>query len=265
MSRRDLLPAANQILNEVDVENGADVELALIERSEFQGRVRRMVERLGVIFDVNGVLVDSYQAHFLSWQQLAAEIGRLYLEADFIRGFGRTTRENIVEQWTDRTWTTEEIRQLDDRKEWLFREILRDQFPAMDGAATLIQSLDRAGFGIAVGSSGPPENVDLVLDNLGVSPLIVCRITARQVTHGKPNPQVFQLAAEGLSLAPSMCCVIEDAPVGIQAAHAAGIVCIGLASTGRSHPELQTAEKTVDSLRELTPDIIRQVIADGLR
>ena len=224
-----------------------------------------MSDRNGVIFDVDGVLVDSYQAHFLSWQQLAAEIGRTYSEADFVKGFGRTSRENIVEHWSDRVWTPSEVAELDDRKEWLYREIIRNEFPAMDGAGELIRSLHLTGVRIAVGSSGPPENVDLVLDKLGVSSLIECRITAHQVTRGKPDPQVFVLAAQGLKLPAVACCVVEDAPAGIQAAHGAGIVCIGLASTGRTHSELQAADLIVDSLRELTSDTISRVIAAGLR
>lgn len=224
-----------------------------------------MTDTLGVIFDVDGVLIDSYQSHFESWRQLAKEIGRTYTEAEFARGFGRTTRENILEHWADRDFATAEIQQLDDRKEWLYRELIREQFPAMPGAAELIRALHRAGYRIAVGSSGPPENVDLVIDKLGVADIIACRITARHVTRGKPDPQVFQLAASGLDLAPDSCCVVEDAPVGIQAAHAAGVVCAGLASTGRTRFELEDAETVVDSLDELTPARIGGLIHAGRR
>lgn len=220
---------------------------------------------LGVIFDVDGVLVDSYEAHFLSWIQLAAELGRTYSEAEFVRGFGRTSRENLVEQWPDRVWTTPEVRRLDDRKEWLYRQIIQARFPAMAGAAELIRNLAREGFRIAVGSSGPPENIALVIDQLGVGSLISCRITARDVTRGKPDPQVFQLAAQGLQLPPSACCVVEDAPAGVQAAHGAGIVCLGLASTGRRRHDLTAAECVVDHLSDTDPTQIRKLIELGLK
>lgn len=224
-----------------------------------------MAEGLGVIFDVDGVLIDSYQAHFESWRQLAAEIGRTCSEAEFVRGFGRTSRENIVEQWSDRVWMADEVRQLDDRKEYLYREIIRQQFPGMPGAVQLIRSLHDAGFRVAVGSSGPPENIQLVIDCLGVANIITSRITARDVSRGKPDPQVFQLAAAGLGLSPEACCVVEDAPAGIQAAHAAGIVCAGLASTGRTMRDLELADCVVVSLHELNPAKIREVIAAGIR
>lgn len=224
-----------------------------------------MVDGQGVIFDVDGVLIDSYQSHFQSWAQLASENGRTCSEAEFVKRFGRTTRETIVDQWSDRTWTDDEVRQLEDRKELLYRQIIGDLFPAMAGAAELIRALHAAGFRVAVGSSGPPENVDLVINKLGVRSIIECRITARNVTRGKPDPQVFQLAAAGLQLPVGSCCVVEDAPAGIQAAHSAGIVCIGLASTGRTRPELKSAECVVDTLGELTPVRISQLIRAGLK
>lgn len=135
----------------------------------------------------------------------------------------------------------------------------------MPGAEDLIRALAAAGVAVAVGSSGPPENVDLVLEKLGVSEIIACRVTARHVTRGKPDPQVFQLAAKGLELPIAACCVIEDAPVGILAAHAAGIVCVGLASTGRTRTELESAECVVDGLAELTSHRISDLIRRGLR
>ena len=224
-----------------------------------------MADGIGVIFDVDGVLIDSYQSHFESWRLLATEIGRSCTEAEFAQRFGRTSRETIVDQWPDRLWTDEEVRALEDRKESLYRNIIQGQFPAMPGASNLIRQLHAAGYQIAVGSSGPPENVNLVIDQLGVAEIIRCRITARHVTRGKPDPQVFQLAARALEVPFHRCCVVEDAPPGVQAAHAAGMVCVGFASTGRTHVELQDAECIVDSLDELTSPGISQLIHAGLR
>jgi beta-phosphoglucomutase-like phosphatase (HAD superfamily) len=77
-------------------------------------------------------------------------------------------------------------------------------------------------------------------------------ITATDVTRGKPDPQVFLLAASQLGVEPRCCVVVEDAPAGVQAAHAAEMVCIGMASKGRSFEELRHAELVVGSLRELS-------------
>ncbi|HEY3391879.1 MAG TPA: HAD hydrolase-like protein, partial [Lacipirellulaceae bacterium] len=119
-----------------------------------------------VIFDVDGVLVDSYQAHFASWRQLYAELGRDYTEAAFAADFGRTSRD-ILRRTLGPDISDERIAALDQRKESLFRAVLRGDFHAMAGAAELIGALSAEGFAVAVGSSGPPENIALSLEKLG--------------------------------------------------------------------------------------------------
>ncbi len=213
-----------------------------------------MTPRFAVIFDMDGVLIDSYAPHFESWKRLAGECGCEYSEQDFVRGFGRTSPEVIAEQWSDGSELTDDrIRELANRKEAIFREIIAADFPAMDGARDLIHSLAAAGIPMAIGSSGPPENVRLVVELLGVGDRLPSCVTGADVSRGKPDPQVFLLAAGRLRFPAERCVVIEDAPVGIQAARAAGMKCVGLASTGRKPAELQNANIVVQSLRELNP------------
>lgn len=213
---------------------------------------------VGVIFDMDGVLIDSYQAHYRSWQIVAEERGLRYGEKEFAADFGRTGREIISERWPD--LSDEQAVELHHRKERVYRELIETDFPGMDGAADLIRGLHAAGMRLAVGSSGPPENVELVLRKLGVEQQVDVRVTGKDVTRGKPDPEVFRSAAERLGVAPQRCAVIEDAPVGIRAAHAGGIKCIALVSTGRIRGELQDADLIVDSLRELSPERIRRLI-----
>jgi beta-phosphoglucomutase len=213
-----------------------------------------------VIFDVDGVLVDSYDAHFQSWRQLAGQIGQQMTRGQFADTFGRTSRDIIGELWPEAGYTAGEIAELDDRKEAMYREIVASRFPAMHGAAELISALAGAGFALAVGSSGPPENVQVVLRHVDPRGLIKERVTGIDVTRGKPHPQVFLLAAERLGVEPEECVVIEDAPAGIQAAHAAGMAAVALVSTGRTREELAAAELVLESLTDLTPDAIRKLV-----
>jgi beta-phosphoglucomutase len=216
---------------------------------------------LAVIFDVDGVLVDSYDAHYQSWLLLCEERGLEMTEQQFIATFGRTSREIIKELWGDGITTDAMVAEIDDRKEELFREILSRDFPAMDGAAELIDQLHDAGFLLALGSSGPPENVGLVLDAVECRHCFKGIVTGVDVTRGKPDPQVFLLGAERVGALPEHCVVIEDAPAGVAAAHAAGMKCVAVVSTGRVQEQLAAAELTVDSLRELNVEIIRELIA----
>ena len=113
---------------------------------------------LAVIFDMDGVLVDSYEPHFQSWQRLYDELGIEYSEAAFAADFGQTSRDILRRRFPEEL-TEARFREIDDRKESYYRDIIRESFPAMNGADDLIEALAADGFQMAVGSSGPPENV----------------------------------------------------------------------------------------------------------
>lgn len=213
-----------------------------------------------VLFDVDGVLVDSYQAHFKSWQAMLGEQGVEFTEAEFRATFGRTS-EDIIAELYDNNLPVDEIKRLDDRKEALYRDIIREEFPPIDGAAELVDTLADAGFALGVGSSGPPANVMLTLESLGRVDKFGAIITREQVTRGKPDPQVFALGAEQFGISPNQCAVVEDAPAGIEAANNAGMTSIALVGTA-TREELSHANLVVDSLRELSPESIADSIED---
>ncbi len=130
----------------------------------------------------------------------------------------------------------------------------------MPGVHALLAALDEAGFRLAIGSSGPPENVNDVLQQLGNRERFDAVITGSDVTEGKPNPQVFLLAAERLGLEPAQCAVVEDAPLGIEAVRAAGMASVGLVSTGRTAEKLARADRVVRQLAELSPRAFEELI-----
>jgi beta-phosphoglucomutase len=216
-----------------------------------------------VIFDMDGVLVDSYYAHFESWQRVAAEEGVSYTEKEFAWSFGRTSREIIRGTWGRGELDEATIAAIDSRKEALFREIIGRSFPVMDGAPELIDALRSAGFRIAVGSSAPPENVTLALDRFGGAARFDGVVNGMDVHRGKPDPEVFLLAASRAGVAPAECAVIEDARPGIEAARRAGMAGVALVSTGRSEEDFRpvSPDLVVHSLREVDPAILSSLIA----
>jgi beta-phosphoglucomutase len=215
--------------------------------------------QLGVIFDVDGVLIDSYEAHFESWQIVAPEFGAMMTREEFAKGFGRTSREIIKDLWPGR-FSDERILQFDQAKESAYRDILRSHFPEMRGAAELMQSLHDAGFKIALGSSGPKENVAIALQKLTKANLISASVDGSQVTRGKPDPEVFLLAASKLGIDPKNCAVIEDAPAGLEAARRAGTATVALTGTASREQLAQRADLVVESLSELSPALIQNLI-----
>lgn len=216
------------------------------------------MRRRGVIFDMDGVLIDSYRAHFESWHRLATEHGLELTEQQFAATFGQTSRQIIRKLWPGKV-DEEQLVRWDAQKEAFYRKGILDEFPEMAGVNELLEALHAAGFALGVGSSGPPENVKVVLNRLKAAHVFIATVNGTEVTHGKPDPEVFLLAAGKLGIEPSRCAVIEDAPAGVQAARSAGMVPIALTGTvGR--PRLAGAALVVDSLRELSPELITSLI-----
>ena len=216
------------------------------------------MQQLAVIFDMDGVLVDSYHAHFESWKRLYGELGVEYTEATFTADFGRTSRD-ILRRTLGEELADQHVAEMDRRKEEFYRDVLRENFPVMDGAAELIHALADNGFRLAIGSSGPPENVALVVEKLSGGQRFDVAVTGADVTRGKPDPQVFLLAAERLGVPSASCAVVEDAVHGVTAAQRAGMAAIALTGT-LERDELAAADAVVDSLRQLSPERIRALI-----
>jgi beta-phosphoglucomutase len=118
------------------------------------------------------------------------------------------------------------------------------------GAGALLADLKRHGFRLAIGSSAPPENLDVFWGRLGLGEIFDARVTKEEVTESKPAPQTFLKAAEKLGLAPACCAVVEDAVQGVQAARAAGMPVVAVTTT-RDRRDLARANRVVDSLAEL--------------
>jgi len=211
-----------------------------------------------VIFDMDGVLVDSYQAHLESWQGLAHAHGQEFTEQQFAACFGQTSREIIRYYWSDIV-DEENVAAWDAQKEELYREILRADFVEMDGAGELVRALHEAGFALAIGSSGPPANVAVVLDMLTVGDLFDVAISGMDVHRGKPDPDVFLKTAGKLGVETKAYLVIEDAPVGIKAARSAGMAVVAITGTAQ-RDKLAAADMVVDSLRELTVEVLAELI-----
>jgi beta-phosphoglucomutase len=214
-----------------------------------------------VIFDMDGVLIDSYHAHFVGWSRLYEELKLPYSESEFALDFGRTSRDILYRRFGEGL-TDDRIRELDERKEALFRDSLHEHFPAMDGALDLIDALAANDIPLAVGSSGPPENISLCLEKLGRRENFAAIVTGSDVTRGKPDPQVFQLAASRLGVDPDRCVVVEDATHGVEAANRAGMRSVALVGT-TTRDSLSAAHLIVDSLRELTPATFRSLVSNG--
>lgn len=214
----------------------------------------------GVIFDMDGVLVDSGPAHHQSWQRLAAKHDIDVPAERFQQTFGRPSRDIIRILWGERI-TDAEIQRLDEEKEALYRELIRDRIPLKPGCRKTLERLQKAGFLLAVATSGPPENLELVVSEGLIANYFDAMVDGFEIAAGKPAPDCFLLAAQRMELPPASCVVVEDAPVGIQAATAAGMKAVGLVGT---HPaevlESAGAAQVVRNLEEITPGLVTSLV-----
>ncbi len=210
----------------------------------------------GAIFDLDGTLVDSFDAHLVAWQRMSERHGVPITLAHFERHFGRRNDAMLREIWSEAgegPLSDADVDRLGREKESIYRALVTDSFPVMDGGPDLLRSLHTDRWRLAVGSSAPIENVDLAVDGMGSRSLFHAIVTGDDVTRGKPHPECFLTAASRLELPPSRCIVLEDAPAGIAAAKAAGMCCVAITSKGH-HPESQRdADLIIRSLRELSP------------
>jgi HAD superfamily hydrolase (TIGR01509 family) len=183
-----------------------------------------------VIFDWDGVVVDSSAHHERSWEILAEQRG-LSLPADhFKRGFGK--KNNII--IPDLGWATETVAvdALAREKEEIYRGLVRRHgIEPLPGVRALLQSLLDADTPTAIGSSTERANLDLLLDLMDLRKFFRAIASGDDVLHGKPDPGIFLLAAERLEVTPPQCVVIEDAHVGIEAARRAGMAVLAVATT----------------------------------
>jgi beta-phosphoglucomutase family hydrolase len=213
----------------------------------------------GAIFDWDGVIIDSARLHEQSWHRLAAELGKTIAPESFIRGFGMKSARIIEEI---HGWATEpaEVSRLTNRKEALYREIAaQSEIAPLPGVVEWLHRLNEAGVPCAVASSTHRLNIAAVLDRIGLATAFREIISAEDVVYGKPNPEVFEKAAARLGVPAKRCVVFEDAHVGIEAAHAAGMKVVAVTTT---HPaeQLSAADLVVRRLDELTVEQVASVL-----
>ncbi|MCG3150444.1 MAG: Beta-phosphoglucomutase [Verrucomicrobiae bacterium] len=210
------------------------------------------MDKWAAIFDWDGVIIDSSRQHAASWERLAKSEKRTLPEGHFQKSFGMKNERIFPEVLK---WTTDpaEIKRLAWVKEEHYRDIVRETgIEALPGVRTFLERLRDAGVPRVIGSSTPRENIDLVVKLVGLSDFFPEIVAAGDVTHGKPDPEVFLLGAKRLGFPAQRCVVFEDAHVGIEAARRAQMKVIGVATT---HPaaSIADADRVVHQLDELMP------------
>ncbi len=206
--------------------------------------------QMSVIFDMDGVIIDSAPCHYAAWQTIWKRKGIPFTLETFKHYFACRSDMHVRLIAGD-DLPVEEVMAIVKEKESLFREFFKNGVKVLLGAVGLIQSFHKHGWKMAIGSSAPFESVQMVLDLLDIRKYFDAVATGSDVTQDKPSPQIFLTAARKLGVNPGNCLVIEDAVVGVQAAKRGGMYALAVTNT---HPReaFGDADLIVASLEEVT-------------
>lgn len=220
-------------------------------------------DQIAVLFDWDGVIIDSSSPHEQSWERLAKEEKKTLPSDHFRVGFGQKN-EWIIPHLLRWTAVDDEaqVKRLSLRKEALYREIILEHgLKALPGVHAFLECLKANGVPSCIGSSTHRENITTILGVLGFEGLFGGMVTSEDVIHGKPHPEVFLKAAAKTGVPPSRCVVFEDALAGIQAAHAGGIKVVGVATTNSAEVLTGQVHRVVTQLDELTVADLRALVS----
>jgi beta-phosphoglucomutase len=201
-----------------------------------------------VIFDLDGVLVDTAHYHFIAWRRLAKELGIHFTEQENeqLKGVSRMRSLEIILELGNLRLSQEEMERLATKKNQWFVDYINAMKPdeIFPGVKELIQDIRANGIKVALASSS--KNADTVLNLLNIRGLFDAIVDGTMITHTKPDPEIFLLAAKKLNIPPPQCLVFEDAEAGVEAAVAAGMKCIGVGSPEQLSEANVVVPKTVD-------------------
>lgn len=194
----------------------------------------------GVIFDIDGTMVNNTPYHRQAWFDLCERYGIVLDHRSYHEKIHARSNDNIVSNLFGPDVDAGFIRKIEVEKESLYRETFRPVMKETPGLFALLDKLKNNGVPCAAASNSPKENVDFVLDELGVRDYFQAVISRDLVSVGKPNPELFLKAAEGLAIPPQRCLVFEDSASGFKAARAAGMPYIAITYGGDPHELTET-------------------------
>ncbi len=211
------------------------------------------------IFDLDGVIADTYSLHRRSWGKICERFGRNLSDDEFKKIiFGRRGEESakILFDWKI---TDEQAKEIGFKVDEIFRDIARGRLKPVDGSIEFVNFLKDNGKKIALATSAPDENVELIFNELNLHGLFDVVVSSKDVSQGKPSPDIFILACEKLACKPNECIVFEDSIAGLIAAKSANMFAIGVETTLTEKELLNYADFSIKNFTELTRKVKQKV------
>jgi tRNA threonylcarbamoyl adenosine modification protein YeaZ len=211
-----------------------------------------------VIWDMDGIIIDSAPYHLKAWQQIFTSRGISFSEKAFQQTFGQRN-DAIISGILGAGASVEEIEAISNEKEASFRHKIAETPKPLPGVIALMSSLACEKVRMAIASSAPRENIELIINKIDIARFVQVVISEEDVTNGKPDPQGFKLAAVRLGVEPKNCLVIEDAVAGVTASKRAGMHCLAVTNS-HTRDSLSKADQVVDSLEEVAIGDVKRLL-----
>ena len=186
---------------------------------------------IAAIFDMDGVIADNGEFHQKAWEEFSQRHNLSFSKEKFKNDYFGRTNEQVLPELFGKELTGEEIHQLGDEKEAIYREIYRPHLKPIPGLIDFLEELHKNEIPVGVATSAPQDNVDFILDGLGINKFIMTVVTDSMVKNGKPHPEIYLKAAELLKTAPDNCVVFEDSMSGTKSAYDAGSRIVAITTT----------------------------------
>jgi len=216
------------------------------------------MNKTAVIFDLDGVIVDTAKYHYLAWKKLANKLGFDFTheQNELLKGVSRVKSLEILLNIGDVSLSQQEKQQyMHEKNEHYLSFITQmNESEMLPNMMTILKFLKEKGIAIALGSAS--KNAKLILDTLQITQYFDEIIDGNEVSKAKPDPEVFILAAHRLNKRPEECIIVEDAAAGIDAANAANMLCIGIGEK----EILKEATYVFKSTSELTTEFLDKLI-----
>ena len=211
-----------------------------------------------MIFDLDGVIVDTAKYHFIAWKHIANKLGFDFTEAhnEQLKGVSRVRSLDLILDLSGQTIETEEKERLLIEKNEHYLSLISDmgQSEILPGILELLKYLKEQNIPFSLGSAS--KNARLILKTLNLLDLFDAIVDGNDVTNAKPDPEVFLRAAERLNLKAEQCIVVEDAVAGVDAANNAGMISIGIGEEANLHK----ANHVLPSTKELSVQFFESLI-----
>ncbi len=211
-----------------------------------------------VIFDMDGVLIDSAPHHYEVLKDFMGEHG-VEITIDDFREFNGTTTKEVIEYLSQKHVKDFDVHAISLEKEKRAWKKISEEAEIFDGVCELIQTLKENGFKIALATSTELEYAEHFFRMSGLKKEFDAIVTKDDIHRSKPDPEIFRLASERVDSKPEECVVVEDAFNGVKAAHAAGMKCIGIKSEFSNPENLKIADVVVDNIKQINVRMIMEI------